>query len=239
MTTVLYSIAHSDPKRPSGAVTEGGISENMVATEALSGLRMRLETRAIKCECFSGPLSVSVRRMRKTITTLRKLGERHVAIELHFNSTSTVPCRVCGQPKHKGMQCKSCGAKPTRPWRIGHTAMVSRWAPSSIELAGCILARLSAVMPWSRERKPILMPDARYGPKVWPEAMYPPAVLVEAGFGCDDIFASYIQDQAGRVVLGMALADGVIDFLGKTSGIPIENWGAVEAKHGLAKVPKS
>jgi len=234
LTVVLYSIAHSDPNDEPGVVTPNGISERDVAEDAATGLFMRLKNRGIRVERFSGPLERTVRVMRETVRALRKLEEKHVCLELHFNSPPPAPCDLCGRDWVKGVACPYCGHMPARRWRMGHTALVSRYHESSVMLADAILTRLSELFPWSNRRPPIKLPDHRYGPKVWPESMSPPAALIEAGFACDPDFAMYVRERISRIALGQMVAEGVLDFLAATSDIQPAEWGrSMEVRRGL------
>lgn len=221
---VLYSYAHSDPRGSPGASNLTGVCERTVAREAFAPLDARCRAEGFNVKEFSGNLSVSVRRMEREVKRARERYEKHVAIELHFNRPPQRQCQ-CGAVTWAGVPCVKCGAPPPTKWRFGHTALVNRWSGASIELADHVLGRLGQIISFSERRETIKMPDSRYGPKLWPRKVPPPAVLVEAGFGVDPEFSDWIADPINQRAYGMAVAEGICDYVRKREDLPLEMWG--------------
>jgi|GEM_PF-2898546 len=242
---VNYSMAHSDPRGSPGASNMNGVNERMVAHTAYEPLKLRLEAEGFDVDCFSGPLNPVVRLIRKkAIKKARKAGRPWVSVELHFNHPPLVECpnpdctvpkivtvdgeREVGRMRRKifaGIPCPACGAEPVRSWRFGPTVMVNRWSEASRDLGEEIINQLLKVMPWAKKRKPILMPDSRYGRKLWPETVDPPAALVEAGFGCDPNFSKWLDDPASQAAYGMMVAEAICEWYERRKNTPLESWG--------------
>jgi len=228
LTVLLYSLAHSDPKKGPGATTIGGLTEQELAEDVAAGIQTRLANETgITLERFGGSVRAKVDRMRTVVRAMQRLEMKYASLEVHFNMPPTEHCHRCGHPGPMGVVCRYCGRLPDRPWRLGHTALVSRWAPSSHELADCVLDAITEALPWSQRQAMIMLPDQRYGTKDWPERMWPPAALIECGFGCDPEFSDYVTERVNRLGLGVVIANGVLRFLEQTDSVAPKDWGRV------------
>ena len=221
----LYSFAHSDPRGASGTSTLGGLREREVARAYFPEFRRVIEAAGHEVGSFGGPLGAVVRLMKKTASVAVGQGNRPVCIEVHFNNPPFVSCPVCGEMGYDGVPCSKCEAPPSHVWRWGHVAMINRHCAQSAELARCILGSLTMVMPWSRERDIIKMPDSRYGSKIWPRVVPGPAALIEVGFGVDKRFSDFLDAPGSFDRIGRAVAVGVLDFYEAKKNIPLDEWG--------------
>lgn len=209
---IAYMIAHSDPNDSPGAVTVDGICERHLSRSTWPAFRDYCLSKGHEVELYQGPLAPCVRLMNKYVRDR----SMRATITLHFNNPPAVRCS-CGADKHAGTVCRQCGAAPDRVWTWGHSAVLRRCAPS-LALARSVLSGLDALMPFSRRRSLIQIPDRRYGPSLWPNNLIwrhvlPPAVLIEAGFAVDQRFSNWITDDKNVFNLGLSLARGVCRFL--------------------------
>ena len=226
---VLHSYAHSDPDNNRMAETGSGLTERQFAKMVAPALTLTLEARGHQVRHYSGDLGKTIRRMHYDETTIMDNGARWCCVEVHFNDTPREHCVRCGAERRTGTVCPKCGAPPSIGWTWGPTAMCWLNSLHSLDLASTIIDALRDLMPWTQRldrKKPIALPDPRYGRKAWVEDLEPPAVLVECGFAADRHFAEFIQDPAGPPAIGQCIADAICDWEIRHRDRPLDRWGA-------------
>jgi len=207
---VAYSVAHSSDDEGPGASTLTGLTEFQAATDYEQPFVDRIRCEGWECRSYVGALSAKVGAINRGINRSRKDGQLWAAVEIHFNSSPLEDC-PCGSTRHKGGVCQTCGRKSSVQWRFGSRAMVNRTSRSSSGLGALAITRVARLVG-GRSLPIIMIPDSRYPRSYWPRWVTRPAVLVEAGFGCDPVFSEWINDKHHRVDLGICVAEAVIDW---------------------------
>lgn len=222
---VAYSRAHSSAAEGFGASTLGGTTEATIARHIEEPFLAYVRAEGWACESFVGKLEGKIGAINRAFVRAKKDGMRWMGVEVHFNSTPLEIC-PCGSTRNIGSKCTKCGRTSGVRWRFGHRVMIRRNNVASTGLGIAIMDRLGQLMPKSTARNAILIPDDRYPRSAWPMYVYRPAVLVEAGFGCDPVFSEWISSTAHQVEIGSAIAEAMIEWA-KTrieNGIDLRRW---------------
>jgi len=220
---IFYSMVHTSENNGPGMVSRSCVSERLCCENALTGLQEALDGNGNQVVTISGGLRGQIRKTNEFIRAAQSAGERWVSVALHFNSTPIVECQQCKKKINAGIACPSCGAAPATNWKFGHMAMVGRYSLSSAILASMMLDELSFIMPFSKRLGTVRLPDENYKAD-WPPATFKPAVLIEAGFGCDLNFSDWIKDPNHQKSYGSAVARAITGYNKLTYDVPADIW---------------
>lgn len=237
MLTVFFVIAHDGSKNFQGAVTPDGVTENQVTEVAQKEfVRVLTEERpAWDIQVIPGNMNSQIIALQEKIKILEEQQKPWVTVELDFNASPLEDCpntactkvvdgQIVRNQKHCGNICPFCGAKPTKKWAWGHTAVVHKDSKNA-QMLGCfVLNELSFLMHQSKQLPLILVPNPLNAGGRLVREVSSPCIIVEAGFENDVVFANWIKVEKNQKAYGSSVAMGVIRWFATYLELDMKYW---------------
>ena len=191
MPTLIYGVAHTDPKATSGVSTPAGTHESTVAANAGQAMSSRLLRYGWRPIVYRGNLYSQIRRADRLAGACDHGIEpqAHVAMQVHMNAPGL-----------------KWDAWARRKWR--GTTVFYAGDERAQALAEALLANLTGLIEQEGERHRVRKIPAKGFRIRWCERVTPPAILIELGHApTDPTFAKWIDELTNQYAVGECIAD--------------------------------
>jgi hypothetical protein len=230
---IFYVISH-DGGFP-GAVVNGIITENYVATIAKDGFLGKLKSTNWEIEIIKGKLTQQVKTLTDKIKKIKEQKIPWVTVELCFNTTPLEDCpnkncyvmlgaKVIPRQIHQGTPCVTCGTPSSTKWKFGHSCTVRRDSANSSFLGNSILESLCRYMPHSTRLPLVQVPSENNPGGKLVRDVPAPLAIIKAGYSNDPFFIDWISDKKNQMAYGFAVAEGILNWSKYFVTVDIDKW---------------